>query len=201
MKDNVVFIVSFKKKINNKRTWNEMSNITKKNFIKKGFNVKMVEGYNINEHPEIKRNKLVYLNFINKAIVKGEKYLKTHNDNGFFIAEDDAWINVSFNILKKKINLSENAPLIRVGYQKILKENLPRGYYCVGTQLVWIPRNMINDIKKVMTINKAQHLDGFLSKNLDLDIILAEKGLVSECTHESVILEKIRKGKNCKLNL
>jgi len=169
----------------------------KKNFVNNGFNVKMVEGYNIKEYPEIKKNKLVYLNFINKAIIKGEKYLKNNNDDGFFIAEDDAWINLSFDNLKQTIKLSSNNPLIRVGYQKILKENLPRGYYCVGTQLVWIPRNMIEQIKKVMTINKAQHLDGFLSKNLELDIVLAEKGLVSECSHVSLTLNNYRNGKNC----
>lgn len=197
MKNNVVFMVSYKKNVNNKRIWNEISNITKKNFVNNGFNVKMVEGYNIKEYPEIKKNKLVYLNFINKAIIKGEKYLKNNNDDGFFIAEDDAWINLSFDNLKQTIKLSPNTPLIRVGYQKILKENLPRGYYCVGTQLVWIPRNMIEQIKKVMTINKAQHLDGFLSKNLELDIVLAEKGLVSECSHVSLTLNNYRNGKNC----
>lgn len=197
MKNNVVFIMSYKKDINNKRIWNEISNITKKNFVNNGFKVKMVEGYNIKEYPEIKKNKLVYLNFINKAIIKGEKYLKNNNDDGFFIAEDDAWINLSFDNLKQTIKLSPNTPLIRVGYQKILKENLPRGYFCVGAQLQWIPRNMIEQIKKVMTINKAQHLDGFLSKNIELDIVLAEKGLVSECAHVSLTLEKYRNGKNC----
>jgi hypothetical protein len=197
MKNNVVFMVSYRKNVNNKRIWNEISNITKKNFVNNGFKVKMVEGYNIKEYPEIKKNKLVYLNFINKAIIKGEKYLKNNNDDGFFIAEDDAWINLSFDNLKQTIKLSPNTPLIRVGYQKILKENLPRGYYCVGTQLVWIPRNMIEQIKKIMTINKAQHLDGFLSKNLELDIVLAEKGLVSECSHISLTLNNYRNGKNC----
>ena len=190
-------MVSYRKNVNNKRIWNEISNITKKNFVNNGFKVKMVEGYNIKEYPEIKKNKLVYLNFINKAIIKGEKYLKNNNDDGFFIAEDDAWINLSFDNLKQTIKLSPNTPLIRVGYQKILKENLPRGYYCVGTQLVWIPRNMIEQIKKIMTINKAQHLDGFLSKNLELDIVLAEKGLVSECSHISLTLNNYRNGKNC----
>lgn len=197
MKNNVVFIMSYKKDINNKRIWNEISNITKKNFVNNGFKVKMVEGYNIKEYPEIKKNKLVYINFITKAIIKGEKYLKNNNDDGFFIAEDDAWINLSFDNLKQTIKLSPNTPLIRVGYQKILKENLPRGYFCVGAQLQWIPRNMIEQIKKVMTINKAQHLDGFLSKNIELDIVLAEKGLVSECAHVSLTLEKYRNGKNC----
>ena len=149
MKNNVVFIMSYKKDINNKRIWNEISNITKKNFVNNGFKVKMVEGYNIKEYPEIKKNKLVYINFITKAIIKGEKYLKNNNDDGFFIAEDDAWINLSFDNLKQTIKLSPNTPLIRVGYQKILKENLPRGYFCVGAQLQWIPRNMIEQIKKV----------------------------------------------------
>jgi hypothetical protein len=197
--NNVVFMMSYKKNINGTRKWNEMVKYTKPNFVKKGFKVFMVEGYNKKEHPDIKMNQLVYLNFIDKAIPKAEKFLdKNKNVDGIFIAEDDAWINPTYSELKKKIKLGRNEPLIRVGYQKKLKINDKRGHFVVGNQLIWIPRNSITKLKEIMLDTTPQHINGFFSKAIsNLKIIIAEKGLVDECEHFSLIAKGIRKGRDC----
>ena len=196
--NNVVFMMSYKKNINGTKQWNEMVKYTKPNFVKKGFKVLMVEGYNKKEHPDIKLNQLVYLNFIDKAIPKAEKFLeKNKNVDGVFIAEDDAWINPTFNELKQKIKFSKNEPIIRVGYQKKIKTNNKRGYFVVGNQLIWIPRNSIKKIKEVMLDTTPQHINGFFSKDTYFKIIIAEKGLVDECEHFSLIAKGIRKGRDC----
>ena len=43
--NNIVFMVSYKKNINGKKQWNEITKYTKENFKDKGFKVNMVEGY------------------------------------------------------------------------------------------------------------------------------------------------------------
>jgi hypothetical protein len=196
--NNIVFMVSYKKNINGKKQWNEITKYTKENFKDKGFKVNMVEGYFKKDYPDIKTNELVYLNFIDKAIPKVEKYLnKNKSINGVFIAEDDAWINLTYTELKNKLKLNKNEPLIRIGYQKKLKLNKPDTFYVVGTQLIWIPRNSIEHIKEVMSHSQPQHLNGFFSKNKKLKVVLAEKGLVDECEHLSLTSKKIRRGRDC----
>ena len=64
-----------------------------------------------------------------------------------------------------------------MGYQKVLNEKrtgYPRGYYCVGTQLLWIPKSQLLKLKEVMTNTSAQHLNGFFSKNVDINIELLD---------------------------
>ena len=196
--NNVVFMISYKKNINGTKKWNEITKYTKENFKDKGFKVFMVEGYFKKDYPDIKINQLVYLNFIDKAIPKIEKFLgKNKNVDGVFIAEDDAWINPTYSELRKTLKLGRNETLIRVGYQKKLKMNKTDTFYVVGTQLIWIPRNSIEHIKEVMLHSQPQHLNGFFSKNKKLKVVLAEKGLVDECEHLSLTSKKIRRGRDC----
>ena len=232
-----VFLVSFKKKINGVKKWNDIVHLSEKQFKLKGFSVKKIEGYNLAEHKEIKRNHIVYRNVLDKTLNKAKKYLKENNKaNGFYIAEDDAYINLSLSELKTRVKKSgyslsnKNGPILRIGYQKILKDNrFPRGYFCVGAQLLWIPKNILEDFtnsmknntfksslkknkvtkitvggvkkkKESMEKTKAQHFNGFLTKNMDLKIELIPQTknnkIVDELQHESLTLGgKVRPGR------
>ena len=203
-----VFLVSYKKKINGVKKWNDIVHLSEKQFKLNGFSVTKIEGYNLSEHTEIKRNHIVYRNVLDKTLKKAKKYLKDNNKaNGFYIAEDDAYINLSLSELKTRVKKSgyslsnKNGPILRIGYQKILKDNrFPNGYYCVGTQLIWIPKNILEDFTKFMEKTKAQHFNGFLTKNMDLKIELIpqtkKNKIVDELQHESLTLGgKIRPGR------
>ena len=79
-----VYIISYKK--NGK--WNDVSNISINRFHEQGFRTELIEGYNLKDYPEIKRNHIVYLNLLDKVL----KVIKKRNiKEGFFIAEDDAF--------------------------------------------------------------------------------------------------------------
>ena len=180
--------------------WNETLSKVKKRFISKGFSVTVVEGYYLPEHPEIKKTQLVYRNVLDKVIPKAKKYLKDNTTaKGFFIAEDDAWLNdnVDSKYLEKKIKFKKN--ITRVGYQKILKEDkLPRGYFCVGAQLSWIPRKQIDKFEHSMKNSLPQHFNGFLSKTKKINVDLLPQDmknkLVDELEHMSFTMGKVRKG-------
>lgn len=192
-----VFIMSYKK--NGK--WNETLSKVKKRFMNKGFSVTVVEGYYLPEHPEIKKTQLVYRNVLDKVIPKAKKYLKANiSARGFFIAEDDAWLKdfVNSEYLKKKEKILKKKHITRVGFQKILKEpNLPKGYFCVGAQLTWIPANQLEKFEDLMKSSIPQHFNGFLSKTkMTVDILHknTKKKLVDELEHMSFTMGKVRKG-------
>ncbi len=204
-----VYILSYK----NNGSWNPVLNLSKKRFKNQGFTPKAVEGYNLKKNPEIKRNEIVYLNFLDKII----PHIKKQNiTDGFLFAEDDAYVSdiITPEFLKKKIQDNNgHKNIIRIGYQKVLAHSppstYPRGYFCVGNQLIWFPKNCINDLEEVMKMKNPQHLNGFFSKDIELrkrgfDTILLDKEkqsgnkynrYVREIEHISTTMERTRKGK------
>jgi len=196
--DNTVFIVSYK----NNNEWNPILLKSELRFKTNGFKVKKIAGYNLKNNPNIKRYEVVYLNLLNKVIPTLEK--SKINTDGFFIAEDDAYLsdNIDYNYLKDRIVKIKNYKdkIIRIGYQKILKHMNSK--YVVGTQLIWIPIKQISKIKTIMGNTKPQHLDGFLSKLKGIPIVLLDSNIqiknkklyVKEIEHHSSILGKIRHG-------
>ena len=143
-----------------------------------GYRVFLVEGYSLKEYPEIKSNQVCYLNIRDKVL----PLIKNKKDEGFLVAEDDAYPNKFLTPKYLKKRLKENNyrdTILRVGYQKKLKqkgEGYPLGYYLVGTQLIWFPRKSLNLLKKDMYNKQPQHLNGYLSKLDGIKIkILDEK--------------------------
>jgi len=204
-----VYILSYKKN----GSWNPVLNLSKKRFENQGFTPKAVEGYNLKKNPEIKRNEIVYLNFLDKII----PHIKSKNiTDGFLFAEDDAYVSniVTPEFLKRKIKANNgHKNIIRIGYQKVLahtpKSTYPRGYFCVGNQLIWFPKGCIPHLEKIMKMKAPQHLNGFFSKDIELrkkgyDIILLDQDkqsgnkynkYVREIEHISTTMERTRKGK------
>ena len=152
-----VYVVSYKK--NGK--WNDVSNISINRFHEQGFRTDLVEGYNLKDYPEIKRNHIVYLNLLDKVLkVIKKKDIK----EGVFVAEDDAFpadfvtpdfLEKRLKLLSKSLNKKDRTyknTIVRVGYQKVLNEKrsgYPRKYYCVGTQLMWIPKSLFSKLEKL----------------------------------------------------
>ena len=195
----LVLIMTYKK--NGK--WNPPFYFSKKRFQQLGYKVKAIQGYNLKENPEIKPSQVVYLNLRDKVIpyLKNKKY-----GDGVLVAEDDAYIadflTPSFLFNKLKKNNYKNS-IIKVGYQKVLKhpkDKYPRGYFCVGNQLIWFPKLQMSKLEKELKKSTAQHLNGFLSKNMNLDIKLLDqkiqknKKYVYELEHISTTTGKTRKG-------
>ena len=193
-----VYIVSYKK--NGK--WNSMVKHSKKRFAQLGYRVFLVEGYSLKEHPEIKPNQVCYLNIRDKVL----PLIKNRNDEGFLIAEDDAYPNdfLTSSYLKKRLkNRNSGNTILRVGYQKKLKQKgkgYPLGYYLVGTQLIWFPKKILTLLEKDMEKKKPQHLNGYLSKlrgiNIDIldETLQKKKKYVYELEHTSTTTGKTRKG-------
>lgn len=204
-----VYIISYK----NNGSWPDVLDLSMKRFKKQGFKTKTIEGYNLKKHPEIARNHVVYLNLVDKVL----PYIKKQNiKDGFLLAEDDAYVSdiITPEFLKKKIKANKgHKNIIRIGYQKVLAHSppstYPRGYYCVGTQLIWFPKSCIKDLEEVMKIKTPQHLNGFFSKDKELkkrgfDTILLDKEkqsgnkynkYVREIEHHSITMDKTRLGK------
>jgi hypothetical protein len=174
---------------------------SKKRFKDLGYNVIIVEGYNIKDNPEIKPNQICYRNLLDKIfpLVKDTKI-------GFLVAEDDAYLQ---DILTPKYLLSrlKNSKyltnIIRVGYQKKLTQSgktYPLGYYLVGTQLLWFPKKLYKTIIEDMMKKRPQHLDGYLSKLKDINVqildeqIQKKKKYVLELEHISSTTGKKRSG-------
>ena len=97
------------------------------------------------------------------------------------MAEDDAYVAdfLSPDFLLSKLEQNNHKKsIIKVGYQKVLKhptDKYPRGYFCVGNQLIWFPRKQMVLLEKELNKSKAQHLNGFLSKNMNLDVKLLDQ--------------------------
>lgn len=193
-----VYIVSYKK--NGK--WNSMVKHSKKRFTQLGYRVFLVEGYSLKEHPEIKPSHVCYLNIRDKVLPK----IKDKKNNGFLVAEDDAYPNkfLTPKYLKKRLkNNNYRDTILRVGYQKKLKqkgEGYPLGYYLVGTQLIWFPRKSLKILEKDMLDKQPQHLNGYLSKLRGLKIAILDEEIqkkekyVFELEHTSTTTGKTRKG-------
>ena len=248
-----VYIISYKKPVNNKKVWNPISQKVLKRFREFNFDTEMVEGYNLKENPEIRTTQITYKNFLDKILLpkknkkkiqkkslrnklfsmkidripkilskkKGivnfntnkslaQKYLDSNKTaKGFFIAEDDAWLNdkykennkiirVDNDFFKKKVK--RNGPIVRYGYQKILSEKgLPNGYFCVGAQLTWIPRDKVKKLTELMIKTQPQLINGFFSKTQKIEVEnypqdLKKNKLVHELEHVSATTGKVRKG-------
>jgi len=201
-----IYIVSYKKD----GQWNPISTESISRFRKQGFKTQLIEGYNLKQHPEIKRNEIVYRNLLDKVI---PFLIKKKVKSGVFVAEDDAYPNdfVTPEFLRKRITNTKYAnkyknKILRVGYQKVLNEKrtgYPRGYYCVGTQLLWIPKSQLQKLEQIMKQTKPQHLNGFFSKNIDIDVELLDAHVqiskktkyVLEMEHDSLTMNRTRKGK------
>ena len=200
-----IYLISYKKN----GVWNPVKYESEKRFKEKGFSVTTFEGYSLKEHPDIKPNQVCYRN-IQKFFYENPSLLKK-KVSGFFISEDDSYVAdfVNPKFLQDRLENVENyqSKIIRVGYQKILKYKVskehPRGYYVVGTQLLWFPKKSIKTIMGEFETKRAQHLNGFLSKNINLDVelldseeqILNKKKYVFEIEHLSTTTGKIRRGK------
>ena len=194
-----VLIMTYKK--NGK--WNDAFFTSKKRFQEMGYKVTPIEGYNLKQHPEIKPNQVVYLNLRDKVLpyLKNKRY-----GEGILVAEDDAYVAdfLTPNFLLSKLKENNHIEsIIKVGYQKVLKHpkpGYPRGYFCVGNQLIWFPRKQMDILKKELDKSKAQHLNGFLSKNMNLNIKLLDQQeqkknkYVFELEHISSTTGKTRKG-------
>ena len=192
--DNTVYIISYK----TNGEYNPILKDSKERFEEQGFKVKVIEGYNLKDYPNMKRSTVVYRNY--------EKALKEIPHNiGLFIAEDDCYLNdgITFEFLRDRIHdiPDYNNKVIRVGYQKILKEKTFN--YVVGSQLIWIPETMIESVATEMRNTTPQHLDGFLSKPRKMNVVLLDyheqminkNKYAVEIEHYSHILGAIRKGK------
>ena len=202
---NTVFILSYKKN----GLWNELSNVSKARFKKKGFLPRVVEGYNLSDpkknDPDMKKTHLVYRNFLDKILPSVERYRKKHKlVDGFFFAEDDAYLDerVDFDFLMKRLKTVDyKNKILRVGYQKVLGKNRPE-YFVVGNQLIWVPLSKISGLKESLEKSVPQHLNGFFSKRentlgievLDHDIQKREGKYVHEIEHQSITRGNIRKG-------
>jgi len=197
MIDNTVYIISYK--TNGK--YNPILKDSKNRYKLNGFKVIVKEGYNLKDYPNMKRTEVVY-----KNVQKVLKELKTRpNNDGFFISEDDSYLNdgITFEFLRDRIMAvpGYKSKVIRIGYQKILKQKTFN--FVVGAQLIWIPQTKIKAIDTEMRNNRPQHLDGFLSKPREMDVILLDEHeqmvnknkYVVEIEHYSAILGKVRKGK------
>ena len=196
----LVLIISYKK--NGK--WNEMKKISENRFKQLGYKTKTIEGYNLTQHPEIKPNQVVYLNFRDKVI----PYInKLKFKDGILVAEDDAYISDKLTptfLLERLKKHKYIKNILRVGYQKVLKlpkgKSYPRGYFCVGDQLIWFPKSQMEKLERELYKSTPQHLDGFLSKNMNLKIELLDwekqkkEKYVEEIEHYSTTIGKIRKG-------
>lgn len=202
----LVLVMTYKK--NGK--WNPTFYDSKKRFEEMGYKVEPVEGYNLKEHPEIKPNQVVYLNLKNKVlpVLQKKKDDDKNNQPGVLVAEDDAYVSDILTpafLLKKLKENGYKSKIIRVGYQKVLKhpfKGYPRGYFCVGNQLIWFPNSQLSKLKSELNKQKPQHLNGFLSKNMNIDIKLLDDAIqikqgqkyVKEIEHMSATTKKIRKG-------
>lgn len=197
----IVFIVSYKK--NGK--WNETLATSMKRFKDMGYQPVIVEGYSLKKNPQIKPNEVCFLNTLNKVFSIIDNY-KNNLNNGFLVAEDDAYPNdfLTPEFLLKRLSKSNfKESIVRVGYQKKYKQKgkgYPLGYYLVGTQIVWYPFSILEQIKDDMEKKKPQHLDGYLSKLKDISVkILDEKEqktnkYVFELQHKSATTGKTRLG-------
>ena len=131
---------------------------------------------------------------------KALKYLKKNpSSKGVLVAEDDAWLNDSINSSYFEKKLKSSGAIIRIGYQKVLKDrNIEKKEYVVGTQLIWIPRKSINKLIESMKSTRPQHLNGFMSKTKKVNINRMKQSmknkLVSELEHISLTTGKTRKG-------
>jgi len=191
-----VYIVSYKYQ----GIWNSILDICKKRYEDLGFKTEIVEGFSLKEHTHIKPNEVVYLNFLFKVL----PILEKNNISGILVSEDDAYLSsfVTPEFLKNKLEENDyHNNLIRIGYQKVLKQHdKPRGYICVGNQLTWIPKTLLVALKEDMFSKTRQHLDCYFSKNLKILEIVLDKELqktnkyVKEIEHHSFVLGKIRKG-------
>ncbi len=217
----LVLVMTYKK--NGK--WNPTYYESKKRFEEMGYTVEPVEGFNLKKHPDIKPNEVVYRNLMDKVIPYYENLTENKNKNknnnlpetlkallkshpGILVAEDDAYVSdiltPAFLLEKLKKN-NYKSKIIRVGYQKVLKhpkEGYPREYFCVGNQLIWYPKSQIKKLLSELRKKNPQHLNGFLSKNTELDITLLDEDkqiksgqkYVYELEHMSATTKKIRKG-------
>ena len=180
------------------------------NTLQKKFTPKFIKGYNLKENPEIKPNHVVYKNVLDKALPK----LKKMKAKGYLLAEDDALVNANAKELSKIINKNGGAKnILWIGYQKILKKKGEIDYI-VGGQLIYIPRERIDQMERVMKESRPQHFDRFLlnkRKQIGLTVVpqnlkvtynaeTAPDGkLVDELTSESGTTGKIRKGRTERL--
>jgi hypothetical protein len=189
--------------------WNPISTESISRFRKQGFKTQLIEGYNLKQHPEFKRNEIVYRNLLDKVI---PFLIKKKIKSGVFVAEDDAYPNdfVTPEFLRKRITNTKYAnkyknKILRVGYQKVIKEkkNNQVVLNCVGNQLLWIPKSQLQKLEEIMKQTKPQHLNGFFSKNIDIDVELLDAHVqiskktkyVLEIEHNSLTMNRTRKGK------
>jgi len=187
--------------------WNPTFYYSKKRFTQMGYTVKPIEGYNLKENPEIKPNQVVYLNLKDKILPFLKE--KLNNELGVLVAEDDAYISdiLTPNFLLNKLKANGyKHKIIRVGYQKVLKQKkkdkYPRGYFCVGNQLIWFPTSQVGKLETELNKQRPQHLNGFLSKNINLNIKLLDEAkqitqgekYVNEIEHLSATTKKVRRG-------
>ena len=189
--DNTVYIISYK----TNGEYNPILKDSKNRFEEQNFKVKVIEGYNLKDYPDMRRSTVVYKNF-QKALNEVVPAL-----SGYFVAEDDCYLNdgITFEFLRDRIQAipDYNIKVIRVGYQKILKD------YVVGTQLIWIPETIIESVAEEMLNTTPQHLDGFLSKPRKMNVVLLDEHeqmvnknkYAVEIEHYSHILGAVRKGK------
>ena len=179
------------------------------NTLQKKFTPKYIKGYNLKDNPDIKAQKVMYLNVRDKVLPK----LMKMKARGYLIAEDDAIVNPLAKQLNKIIQKQGGANhILWIGYQKILKKKGEIDYI-VGSQLIYVPRKLLRQMKEVMDKSRPQLFDRFLlnkRQQLGLKVIpqnlkvrfnaeTAPDGkLVDELTSESVT-KGYRKGRTERL--
>lgn len=176
------------------------------NTLQKKFTPKFIKGYNLKDNPDIKNTQVVYKNLLEKVLPR----LKKMKAKGYLVAEDDALVNANAKELNRIIIKNGGAKnILWIGYQKILKKK-GEVDYIVGSQLIYIPRQRIDQLERVMKESRPQHLDRFLlnkRKQIGLTVVpqklkvtynakTAPDGkLVDELSRESITTGKIRKGR------
>jgi hypothetical protein len=186
--NNKVFIISYK----NGNEWNKILEKSMNIWKDKGFDPEPIQGYNWGL-TNFKKNTLVYRNLLEFVLPIVEMYLEDDtNIEGVLVSEDDASMRLSYDEFKN-YKFKDKNMIYRLGYQGFQRNRqYPRGYYCNGFTLTYFPRDTIDNLKYVMNKTRPQHIDGFFSKNMEIDVEVLDS-ICDELRHISFITGDYRK--------
>tara|TARA_Y100000114_G_scaffold152348_1_gene170509 strand:+ start:507 stop:1049 length:543 start_codon:yes stop_codon:yes gene_type:complete len=133
----------------------------------------------------LKKNQICFHNTL--------QVLKKYKGQDLLISEDDTYINKTYNELVDILEPYKDG-VVRVVWQKKHKNKLgSNGYYYIGCQLIYIPKEYQDHFIEEMESTKPQHLDCWFSKCKNIKHIVIES-CGGELEHYSEILGKVRRG-------